>query len=331
MSDCQGTEMQTSSHGSKRHAWRRMFISPDESRLRSGWRLIIHAILTLGLYILFVLVAGIFLLIASQAFPMDADLAPQISYLASVVVITISTFIARRFLDRRTFRSLGFQADKHLLLDLAVGFGIPALMMGAIYAFEWSVGWLTFEGWAWDTLPVSRWLGATLQTLLLFILVGYQEELLSRGYHLQNFAEGLNLGWGVFLSSAVFALLHMGNPSAGWASLVGLLAAGFFLAYAWVRTRRLWLPIGLHIGWNFFEGTIFGFPVSGLGGFHLIRQTTEGPTLITGGPFGPEAGLVVLPALLLGGILIWVYTRGRSESDADTGSASPTPLAPPPA
>jgi hypothetical protein len=148
--------------------------------------------------------------------------------------------------------------------------------------------------------------------LVLFIIVGYQEELLSRGYHLQNLVDGLNLPLGILLSSSVFALLHLGNPSADWVSTAGILFAGIFLAYAWVRTGKLWLPIGLHIGWNFFEGTIYGFPVSGTGGFHFIRQTVSGPKLVTGGGFGPEAGLVVIPALALGALAIWWYSRRRS-------------------
>ncbi len=90
---------------------------------------------------------------------------------------------------------------------------------------------------------------------------------------------------------------------------VGLFLAGLFLAYAYLRTRRLWLPIGLHIGWNFFESTVLGFPVSGLSLFGLLQNSLAGPDIYTGGAFGPEAGLVLLPALALGTILVYYYTR----------------------
>jgi hypothetical protein len=70
--------------------------------------------------------------------------------------------------------------------------------------------------------------------------------------------------------------------------------------------------MGLHLGWNFFEGPVFGFPVSGTSSFRLIRHTVDGPTTLTGGQFGPEAGLIVIPALLFGAALLWAYTRGRS-------------------
>jgi membrane protease YdiL (CAAX protease family) len=128
---------------------------------------------------------------------------------------------------------------------------------------------------------------------VVFILVGWNEELLSRGYQMQNIASGTNLFWGVVLSSSVFALLHLGNPNATWVSTAGIFFAGVFLAYGYIRTKQLWLSIGLHIGWNFFEGVVFGFPVSGLDIYALTRIEVSGPELWTGGAFGPEAGLIV--------------------------------------
>ena len=130
------------------------------------------------------------------------------------------------------------------------------------------------------------------------------------GYWLQNLAEGLNPAWAVLISSALFALGHLLNPNVSWNAILGLVFAGIFLAYGYLRTRQLWLPIGLHIGWNFFEGTVFGFQVSGLTEMpQMIRQVVQGPELITGGLFGPEAGLVVLPAMALGVLLIFGFSR----------------------
>jgi len=65
----------------------------------------------------------------------------------------------------------------------------------------------------------------------------------------------------------------------------------------------------LHIGWNFFEGTVFGFPVSGVNPYALLHLRVSGPELWTGGQFGPEAGLLVLPALLIGSVLVYLYAR----------------------
>jgi uncharacterized protein len=122
----------------------------------------------------------------------------------------------------------------------------------------------------------------------------------------------LNLFWAVIFSSLFFSVTHVTNPHFDIAALLGLFVSGVFLAYGYVRTRQLWLPIGLHIAWNLFESTIFGFSVSGLEGLpRLLSQTVSGPEIITGGAFGPEAGLVLLPALALGAGLVYLYTRHR--------------------
>jgi membrane protease YdiL (CAAX protease family) len=107
-------------------------------------------------------------------------------------------------------------------------------------------------------------------------------------------------------------LAHSFNPNLSWQAFLGLFLSGLFLAYGYLRTRQLWLPIGLHLGWNFFEGNVFGFPVSGQYFYQLIRQTVSGPDIITGGAFGPEGGLILLPALLLGTVGIFWYTRNRN-------------------
>ncbi|TES90368.1 MAG: CPBP family intramembrane metalloprotease, partial [Anaerolineales bacterium] len=120
---------------------------------------------------------------------------------------------------------------------------------------------------------------------------------------------GLKTPLALFFSSFVFGLGHIGNPDFNWAAALGIAAAGLFMAFAYLRTRQLWLPIGLHIGWNIFEGPIFGFPVSGLETVRLLNHQVNGPTLITGGAFGPEAGLVVLPAIVIGALMVYWYTR----------------------
>ncbi len=139
------------------------------------------------------------------------------------------------------------------------------------------------------------------------VFVSWGEELLARGYWFQNLRDGISLPAAVILTSAMFAFLHAANLNATPAAVAWIFPAGLFLAYGLVRTNQLWLSLGLHLGWNFFEGPIFGFPISGLETFSLIEQINTGPTVWTGGLFGPEAGLIVLPVLAIGGFIIhWV-------------------------
>ena len=284
-----------------------VFLSPEEPRLRAGWRLLLHAILYL--VIMITLSLGALLFYQVELGVKIASISPAI--MIELVSILSATYLARRFLDYRSFSSLGFQIDWSAVSDLIIGFIIPGLMMALIYLVEYAAGWTQFQGWSWQTVGIGQSLIGLLGGLSAFILVGISEELFSRGYHLQNLMDGLNLHWALFLSSSVFALLHFFNPSRSLMSTLGLLAAGYVLAYGWVRTRRLWLPIGLHVGWNFFEGNVFGFQVSGLDTFRLVLHTPSGPEFITGGTFGPEAGLIALPAMLLGAWLVKLYTRDR--------------------
>lgn len=285
----------------------KIFLSADEPRLRAGWRLAIQTILLIFFSFCFGLPLSLLAFFPDSELPDGLFLG--LSQVVQVLAVTLSVYLARRFLDKRSFSSLGLELDKWTMRDIFAGIAITFFMMGSIYLIEWALGWLTFDGFAWETDDILTVLGGALGMLVVFIFVGWNEELLSRGYHLQTLASGLNLFWGVLISSAVFGVLHLGNPNATWISAVGILFAGLFLAYGYLTTKQLWLPIGLHIGWNFFEGVVFGFPVSGLDIYRLIRITVSGPELWTGGAFGPEAGLVLLPGLLLGTILVYIYSQ----------------------
>lgn len=296
--------------GEPRSPIKKIFVSPDENRLRSGWRILLHFLLIL----LFMIPS--FLLVSLLLAATGAVSLEQVErYTLGVVALTYApaippaTFIARRFLDKKSFRSLGFTTRRPVFYDLLVGFLLPGAVMGLVYLVEGALGWLSFQSWGWNVQSPLSLLGGMGLMLLAFIAVGFYEELMFRGYYMQNLKEGLNLPWALFLTSFAFGLSHMVNPNARLMSAVVILLAGLFLGFAWWRTRELWLPIGLHIGWNFFEGPVFGYPVSGLPTDRLIHHSLQGPEIITGGAFGPEAGLILIPPLILATLFVWWYTR----------------------
>ena len=307
---------EASAQPSKRSILAIIFLSPNEARLRAGWRLLIQILMMLVISIV------ISIAFAPLLFSVHGTVFFFLGQVAELIAFTASIFLARLFLDRRSIASMGLRLDRRVWKDILAGIGITFIMMALVFAAMSAAGWLTFEGFAWEAEPIQQVLGGTFGFLGIFILVGWNEELLSRGYHLQTLASGANLFWGVLLSSAVFGALHLGNPNATWVSAAGIFLAGLFLAYGYLRTGQLWLSIGLHIGWNFFEGVVFGFPVSGLDIYPLTRIQVQGPEMWTGGAFGPEAGLVILPALLTGAGLIFWHTRNRRAKGPDTtGSA----------
>ncbi|MBI3159003.1 MAG: CPBP family intramembrane metalloprotease [Chloroflexi bacterium] len=281
-----------------------VFLTPETPpRLRLLWRL-------LGFFLL--VIAASFALGIPYAVVTVIGLLPDTFFarqVLSALAIVLAVFAARRWLDRRTVISLGLALDRRAARDTLAGIAIAAAMMALVFALHLAPGWARLVG-PGASSPAD-W-AALLGWLVVFLFVGFYEELLSRGYLLQNLEDGLNTGWAVFLSSAVFGLLHISNPNASLVAVAGILGAGLLFAYAYLRTRSLWLAIGLHIGWNVFEGVVFGFPVSGLDTPTLIEIQVTGPPLWTGGAFGPEAGLLLLPGLLAGAALVWLYTRPQS-------------------
>lgn len=300
-----------------------LFWNSQESRPRALWRLLALLVLLVTLITIFglalaVLLAGVGGIYLSSTFLVQAAYGAIITLLATAV----SLWLAGRFLDHRPFADFGFHVDKSWWMDLGFGLSLGALIMAGIFVAEWAAGWLTITGTFRTIDPGQPFALAILPPIVLFICVGIYEEMLSRGYLLLNLAEGLNfpaigsrgaivLAW--VLSSAIFGLAHSSNPNADAVSTVSLIAAGIFLGLGYVLTGELAIPIGLHITWNFFEGNVFGFPVSGgtfsQATFIAIRQS--GPDLWTGGVFGPEAGLVSILAMLVGGLVILLWVRAR--------------------
>ncbi|MCY4079380.1 MAG: type II CAAX endopeptidase family protein [Caldilineaceae bacterium] len=294
------------------------FWNSDDRRLRAGWRLILHVIL-----VAFLIVAlEVLLSLASEDLE-DSSAFGIVEMALSGLAIVAGTLLAARFLDRRPVSDLGLQFSSHWWRDLGYGLFLGAFLMLLVFLVELALGWATVEEIFLTNRSVPFGL-AIFWPLTLYLAVGIYEELVSRGYHFKNLAEGLSfsplgrrsailLAW--LISSAVFGLLHAGNPNATVVSTVNLFLAGLFLGLPFLLTDQLAMPIGIHITWNFFQGNVFGFPVSGTSNnettFIAVQQ--GGPDLWTGGAFGPEAGLLGLAAILVGSLLIvwWVKrTRG---------------------
>ncbi len=287
-------------------------MSPDEPRLRAGWRLALQVVLQLVLSTCasLALIAGWPSAFATGAVPLSGGQIMLIE-IGELFAITASIVLARRLLDHRSFQSLGFLPGRQAASDFIAGLAITFVMMGLIFGLEIAVGWLRITGYAWQTQRAPEVLLSVAMFAILCLLVGWNEELMSRGYHLQTIASGTSTGWGWLISSVVFGILHVSNPNATWMAVTGIFLAGLFLGYGFVASRQLWLPIGLHTGWNFFEGVVFGFPVSGLAFYALPRTAVSGPAVWTGGDFGPEAGMVSILALAVGFVLVRLYTRAQ--------------------
>jgi membrane protease YdiL (CAAX protease family) len=308
-----------------------VFLEEGWRRPRALWRL-------LGQFAAFVVTTTLFtnLLAVAWFFVSSPEMAPGVSRsaadspellfigsLASLLSAFFSVWFAGRFLDRRPFTDFGFHLSAGWSLDLVFGMALGALLMTVIFLVELGLGWITVTGAFESVEPGASFPLAILLPAGIFLCAGVYEELLSRGYQLRNAAEGLNypalgpggavlLAW--VLSSVFFGVLHAANPNATAVSTLNIAMAGLVLGFGYVLTGELAIPIGLHITWNFFQGSVFGFPVSGLKpvGATFLSTDQGGPTLWTGGPFGPEAGLLGPAVMILGGLLMALWVRLRS-------------------
>ena len=142
---------------------------------------------------------------------------------------------------------------------------------------------------------------------LMALQAGVFEEILTRGALYRIVEDGLGTWWSVLISALIFGFLHIWNPNATvFSSLSIAMTAGVILALFYVLTRKLWIPIGIHIAWNFTLGGIYGAAVSGGDKDGLIQAEMNGSDLLTGGKFGPEASLVtVIFFLIVGLFLVW--------------------------
>lgn len=139
-------------------------------------------------------------------------------------------------------------------------------------------------------------------SLLLLLAAALQEELVSRGMIFRLVERALGSWIAIILSALAFGVLHLANPGATLVSTLAIVfTAGVITAVIYLLTRSLWWAIGLHLGWNFFEGPVFGAQISGHSGYGgFFSASITGPQAWTGGAFGPEAGLVAL--LIVGSV-----------------------------
>ncbi|KAA3614851.1 MAG: CPBP family intramembrane metalloprotease [Calditrichaeota bacterium] len=292
-----------------------IFWNNNERRIRSGFRI----------FLLFVTMSFISIplrnIFPRPQNPADSTLEHIIIRAISGLILTVlSIWIISRFVDKRNMSNIGLQLNRNWWVEFSFGLVLGIILIASIFLIEYSMGWITISQNSFSMETLNFPVTGVLIYLFLFISVGINEELLIRGYLLTNLSEGLNfkftgatgailISW--FFTSLLFGAGHLSNPNATLVAGINIAAAGIFLGAGFVLTGRLALPIGVHITWNFFQGNIFGFPVSGMssvGNSKAIIIVQKGPELWTGGAFGPEAGLIGVCAIATGTLLtiLWV-------------------------
>ena len=194
----------------------------------------------------------------------------------------------------------GKNALKNFGLGLLFGLGLMAAAVGVAAI----LGVYTIVGKG----DASR---LVLELVTVAILPGFMEEMAFRGI-LFRWIEEFGGSWAALaITSALFGLAHIMNPNATWfSSFTIAVEAGVLLGGAYMLTRSLWLPMGLHAAWNFTQGEIFDVPVSGIDEHGLVQAKLSGPALLSGGTFGLEASIIALTIATAAGVwLVYLTVR----------------------
>lgn len=236
--------------------------------------------------------------------------------LSTALATTLSVWLMRRFSGGPALLDLGLRLRPGWQRDALIGLAMGPLLFLVVLMLLLAAGWAV-------TGPGTIHARGLLMALVTYVLVAYSEEVFSRGWVLQMLERGYGTKAAMLGSAALFAILHAFNPGFGLPALLGLFLAGLIFAQAYVVTRQLWLPIAFHLSWNYSEGPLFGFPVSGLPGEGLLTVIPTGPEVVTGGVFGPEAGLILIAGMVP--VALILVALGRWRGSEPTSPPSPMP------
>jgi membrane protease YdiL (CAAX protease family) len=275
--------------------------------IKQGWmRAVLLLLAFTGGSVLAGLISAFFMLAGeAQSAPTNKVVlqADMLALLISSLIGIALTVIFRRFIDRRSIKSLGFQwqsfqpdAITGLCLGVAL-LGAGTLMLLAMHNLEWND--VHFK-------PADLFTG-----FVLMALIALTEEMVFRGYILNNLMESMNKWMALGVSAALFMMAHGTNPGITFIAAINLFLAGLLLGINFIYTRNIWFAVCFHFSWNFLQGPILGYEVSGLPLQSVLQPSLQGPWYITGGSFGLEGSFVATGLFLLALLLLYAaYNSG---------------------
>jgi membrane protease YdiL (CAAX protease family) len=267
-------------------------------RLRAAWRTAIS----------FVLWVAIFLIIRLFVNPQ-----PLIRYVVLFAVIFALSSIFVRYIDRRPVATIGFMFHSRWVKEYLQGVLLGASAISIVFLFNLSLGYYTVVQ---HNITPSLLIYIFTYAMVLSICASGFEELAFRGYMFQNFIEATNVFIATVVLSAFFGIGHLWNAHASWVSVLNTVAAGVLFALAYIKTKSLWLPCGIHFSWNFFMGRIYSLPGSGAKAAQtLLDVKQQGPIVLTGGDYGPEAGIPALIVFIIACFIVYYWPKISTSSE----------------
>ena len=270
---------------------------------------ITHIATFMGLTLLLLLGVGLLaraaLLTVARHTALSGEVTTTLGYACAAAATLLAYVVMVRRVDRRSLASAGLTA-RGLFSETGIGLLLGGGVFSAVMGLMRAIGLYHIAA----VNPHFR----PLVPLLLFLLLAVFQEVAVRGYIFQTLERRWGTGIALAGSAAFFGLAHLGSPVEGLTTVQWIVGpafigveTGLLFTAAYLLTRRLWLPIGLHWGWNFFESSVYGAPNTGAWGDApntLFLDRFSGPFLLTGGPFGPEASVICLIIGTYAGVLL---------------------------
>ena len=266
----------------------------QQNKLRNGWKILIFFI---TLAISMILINTIF---AILHIPQDI----LINEFLFFICVLIATFIMMHFFERKNLSEIGLKLSRKTTYETIFGLILGFVMITVVVIPNVIAGYYKYDFTPNQIYP------QIFESILLFALVAFAEEILFRGYPFQRLIDATNPAIATVIFSSLFASAHILNPNVNLIALANIFLAGIWLSSAYIKTNSLWLPISLHFSWNFFQGYFYSLPVSGstlIEPIFDVRINSE--NLLSGGDFGPEGSILTSFILIIGTIFILKHKR----------------------
>ncbi len=298
----------------------------DYGRLRSGWRFIFFLLAFLFLSTFFGLILQMVLVRLPVEYNQDSLFGFAAPFFVFAAAAILLGWLCGKIFEDLPFKTLGLSFTKNWLKDLILGLILGALSVLFAALIGIIFGGLTIQ--TNQTHDISQILSTLGISLAIFTVGAVSEETLFRGVILQTFFRAKLVWFAIVLTSVFFALVHLDNTNVSYISTANTFLAGIWFGVAYLKTRNLWFPIGLHLAWNWFQGAILGIQVSGIQKITLaplLQAINTGPTWLTGGNYGVEGGIACTIALIVSMVLIWFlpFLKPTEEMLALTSEENP--------
>ena len=275
-----------------------------DGNLRPIWRFFLSVILVLFAYAAAYLLAEEVHEFIPQAWAWYATLFP-----CQLLALLAAFKIMTRVFDHKPLGVVGLTFHPDWLRELGAGLVIGGIMMVLVGGTE---GLLALVRFARNPLPGRVELAYGTGLFLVLLISATNEELTFRGYPFQKLVQSLGPPGAIAVSSACFGLAHLGNPHPTWISTLNTMLVGIPLSIAYLRTRALWMPVGIHFAWNYVQGYVFGLPLSGYTfSTSLLSAQVLGAAWLTGSDYGPEGGLLATVVIVAAGVCLFLSPRIR--------------------